>query len=200
MPGILQRAKEKLPDQIENKFDAGVQRTSGFLSEFKKFAVKGNAIDLAIGVVIGAAFKSIVDSIVADFINPIIGVLTGRVNFANLYINLSGGQYDSIEQAREAGALVITYGNLISATINFLIISLVIFIVIRYVNKLTTEEEEKPIEQKPKVKKCPYCLEEVKINATRCKYCTQIIPLDKEKTTEKVKKIEEKGKKISNHV
>ena len=116
------------------------------LQEFKDFAVKGNVVDMGVGIVIGAAFTSIVTSFVKDIINPIIGVITGGVDFSNLFINLSGGDYESLKAAQDAGAATINYGLFINAIIAFVIVAAVLFMVIKAVNKLKKEEEEAPAE------------------------------------------------------
>lgn len=139
------------------------------LQEFKKFAMRGNVIDLAIGVVIGGAFGKIVTSLVNDILMPPIGLLLGKVDFSNLYINLSGGDYASLAQAQEAGAVTINYGAFINTVINFIIITFIIFLLVRQVNKL-----EKPVEKpgQPSTKDCPYCFSAIPLKATRCPACT----------------------------
>ena len=116
------------------------------LKEFKEFAVKGNVVDLAIGIILGVAFTAIVNSLVNDIIMPPIGVLTGGVDFTDLYINLSGGEYASLEAAREAGAATINYGVFINAVITFIIVAWVLFFLVRGMNRLKKAEEEKPAE------------------------------------------------------
>lgn len=108
----------------------------GFVQEFKEFALKGNAIDLAVGVVIGGAFGKIVNSMVADLINPLLGLLTRGVNLADKWVALDGNTYASIEEAKKAGAAVLTYGNFLNSVIEFFLIALAIFIVIKQINRL----------------------------------------------------------------
>ena len=108
------------------------------LNEFKAFIAKGNVIDLAVGIIIGAAFTAIVNSLVADLINPIIGLVTGGIDFSNLFINLGGGEYASLKAAKDAGAPVFAYGSFITAVINFLIIAWVVFLLVKAVNRLQT--------------------------------------------------------------
>ena len=112
--------------------------------EFKEFIARGNVIDLAVGIIIGAAFTAIVNSLVADLINPIIGLITGGIDFSNLFINLSGTEYASLKAAKDAGAPVFAYGAFITAVINFLIIAWVVFLLVKAVNKLkaTSAKEE----------------------------------------------------------
>jgi len=114
------------------------------LKEFKEFAVKGNVIDMGVGIVIGAAFTTIVKSFVADVINPIIGVVTGGIDFSNLFINLGDGDFASLAAAQEAGAPTINYGLFINAIISFIIVAWVMFMVIKGVNQMKREEEEAP--------------------------------------------------------
>ncbi|MCP4426542.1 MAG: large conductance mechanosensitive channel protein MscL [Chloroflexi bacterium] len=138
--------------------------------EFSDFIKKGNVIDLAVAVIIGGAFGAIVKSLVNDIIMPPIGVLLGGVDFANLFIDLSGEGYESLAAAQEAGAATINYGVFINTIINFLIVAFVVFLVIRRINKAKKEEEETPAE--PTTKECPYCFTEIAIKATRCPNCT----------------------------
>ncbi len=140
------------------------------LQEFKDFIMRGNALDLAIGVIIGAAFGKIVSSLVNDILMPPIGLLLGQVDFSDLFIDLSGQGFTSLAAAQEAGAPTINYGLFINNVIDFLIIALVIFIIVKQVNRLTKQEEEAPAE--PTTKTCPYCATEIPIAATRCPHCT----------------------------
>ncbi len=117
---------------------------SGFFQEFREFALRGNVVDLAIGIIIGVAFGAIVNSLVNDVIMPPIGLITGNIDFSNLFINLSGQEYPSLAAAREAGAPVIAYGAFINAVINFIIVALVIFLVVKGMNRLRRRQEEAP--------------------------------------------------------
>lgn len=139
------------------------------LKEFREFAMRGNVVDLAIGVVIGAAFGKVVSSLVSDIIMPPLGVLLGSVDFSNIFINLSGGHYASLAAAKAAGAATINIGLFVNAVIDFLIIAFAIFIVMRQINRLA----RKPPEVKaPTTKECPYCCSVIPLNATRCPQCT----------------------------
>jgi large conductance mechanosensitive channel len=140
------------------------------LKEFKEFAVRGNVLDLAIGVIIGAAFGKIVTSLVDDVIMPPIGQILGRVDFSNLFIDLSGQHYASLAQAKTAGAPTINYGLFFNALLSFLIVAFVVFLIVRAVNRMR-RGEEKPAEA-PVVKECQYCLSSIPIKATRCPHCT----------------------------
>lgn len=131
------------------------------LKEFKEFAVKGNVVDMGVGIVIGAAFTSIVKSFVADIVNPIIGVVTGGIDFSNLFINLGDGDFASLAAAQEAGAPTINYGLFINAIISFLIVAWVMFMVIRGVNNLKREEEAAPAAP-PAPPKSELLLEEIR--------------------------------------
>lgn len=139
------------------------------LKEFKKFAVKGNVVDLAIGVIIGGAFGKIVTSLVNDMIMPIIGLLIGNVDFTNLFISLDGVNYLTLAEAQEAGAATFNYGLFINTIMEFLIIAFSIFIVIGQLSKLNKKEEA---EVAPTTKQCSYCYTDIHIDATRCPNCT----------------------------
>jgi large conductance mechanosensitive channel len=142
--------------------------------DFKEFIMRGNVIDMAVGIVIGAAFGIIIKSLVEDVIMPPIGMLLGNVDFTNLFLILkegtTAGPYASLVDAKKAGAVTINYGAFINTVISFLIIAFTIFIVIRNINKLRREKEVPS--PAPTTKECPYCLSAVPIKATRCAYCT----------------------------
>jgi large conductance mechanosensitive channel len=138
--------------------------------EFKEFALRGNVIDLAIGVIIGAAFGKIVTSFVNDILMPPIGLLLGNVDFSNLFINLSGQPYGSLEEAQAAGAATINYGLFINTVLDFIIVAFVIFLLVRQVNRMSRGREAPPAE--PTTRECPYCLSTVPLKATRCPHCT----------------------------
>ncbi len=138
--------------------------------EFKEFAMRGNVVDLAIGVIIGAAFGKIVSSFVSDIIMPPIGLLLGRVNFSSLFINISGQPYDSLKAAQDAGAATINYGLFINNLIDFIIIVFVLFLIVRFINQL---QRPKPAPAAaPTTKECPFCFTAIPIKATRCPACT----------------------------
>jgi len=139
------------------------------LKEFKEFAVKGNVIDMAVGIIIGAAFGGVVKSLVSDVIMPPIGLLLGKVDFSSLYLNLSGQEYDSITAAQEAGAATLNYGMFLNTIINFVIVAFAVFLLVRVVNTWKRKDEEKPA---PSEKECPECLSKIPIKATRCAHCT----------------------------
>ncbi len=145
------------------------------MQEFKKFIMRGNVVDMAIGIVIGAAFGTIIKSLVADIIMPPIGLLLGGVDFANLFGLLKAGDpagpYTSLADAQAAGAVTINYGLFINTLISFLIIAFVIFLIVKAINKMQEKEEEAPAAA-PTTKECPFCHTEIPIKATRCPHCT----------------------------
>jgi large conductance mechanosensitive channel len=143
----------------------------GFVSEFKEFAMKGNVLDMAIGIIIGAAFGSVVNSLVKDIIMPPIGLILGKVDFTNLFISLSGVHYDTLAAAQAAGAPTINYGTFINTVISFLIVAFVVFLIVRRVNAMRS----KPMPPAPNTKECPYCKESVSLAAVRCPHCTSEI-------------------------
>lgn len=138
------------------------------LKEFKEFAMRGNVLDMAVGVIIGAAFGGIVTSLVNDILMPPIGLVLGKVDFVNLFISLSGRSYPSLKAAREAGAATLNYGLFFNTVLNFLIVSFAIFLLIRQVNRLRRPEAAPA----PATRDCPYCLMSVPVRATRCPHCT----------------------------
>jgi large conductance mechanosensitive channel len=136
--------------------------------EFRKFVLRGNVIDLAVGIIIGAAFGRIVTSLVNDVLMPPIGLLLGRVDFANLFLDLSGAGYGSLAEAQEAGAATINYGVFLNTIIEFAVVALAMFLLIRQVNRLTQPEKAPG----PATKPCPYCHTDIPLEATRCPNCT----------------------------
>ncbi|MFH1197835.1 MAG: large conductance mechanosensitive channel protein MscL [bacterium] len=144
------------------------------LKEFKEFAMRGNVLDMAVGIIIGAAFGTIVTSLVSDVIMPPIGLLLGKVDFANLFFVIktgaTPGPYDTVELAQKAGAVTINYGIFINKIISFLIVAWCVFMIIKGMNKLKKKEEVKPAD--PTTKECPHCLSVIPIKATKCGHCT----------------------------
>jgi large conductance mechanosensitive channel len=142
--------------------------------EFKEFAMRGNVVDMAVGIIIGAAFGTIINSFVADIIMPPIGLILGNVDFSGMFILLKEGKvagpYETIAAAKAAGAVTLNYGVFINTVISFLIIAFSVFIVIRNVNRLKRKEEAPPVV--PATKECPYCMSVIPIKAVRCPQCT----------------------------
>ena len=143
------------------------------VEEFKKFALKGNMIDLAVGVIIGGAFNSIVSSLVNDIVMPILSLFTGKLDFSNWFIALDGNKYATAAAAAEAGAATLNYGNFISGVLNFLIMAIVVFVMVKAINKLK-KEEPAPVAA-PTTKKCPYCKSEIALDAVKCPHCTSTL-------------------------
>ncbi len=151
-----------------------------FINEFKKFAMRGNVIDMAVGIIIGAAFGKIVDSLVKDILMPPIGLLLGKVDFANLFIVLHdgavAGPYVSLEAAQKAGAVTMNIGMFLNATISFIIVAFAVFILIKAINtlqeKMLAAEKKEEAAAAPTTKKCPFCCTEIPLDACRCPNCT----------------------------
>jgi large conductance mechanosensitive channel len=141
--------------------------------EFREFAMRGNVVDLAVGIIIGAAFGKIVSSFVNDILMPPIGLLLGRVDFSNLFINLSGQSYASLAEAKAAGAPTINYGAFLNNVIDFLIVAFAVFLLIRFINRLSRQWERAP--EAPTTKECPFCFSMIPVRATRCPQCTSTL-------------------------
>jgi large conductance mechanosensitive channel len=141
--------------------------------EFKEFALRGNVVDMAVGIIIGAAFGTIVKSLVDDVLMPPVGLLLGDMDFANFFVLLKagspGGPYASLADAQAAGAVTVNYGVFINAVISFLVVALVIFFLVRMMNRMRREEKA-PAE--PTTKECPFCLSAIPMKASRCAFCT----------------------------
>lgn len=141
------------------------------LKEFKEFTLKGNVIDLAIGIIIGAAFNKIVQSLVTDIIMPPVGMIVGKVDFASLFINLSSIPYETLAEAKKAGAATINYGIFINAIVDFVIMAFVVFLMVRQINRMKKAEPAAA----PDTKSCPFCLSSIPLQATRCPQCTSTL-------------------------
>lgn len=144
------------------------------MKEFKEFVMRGNVVDMAVGIIVGAAFSTIIKSLVSDVIMPPIGLLLRNVDFANLFVVLKEGAetgpYASLADAQAVGAVTINYGVFVDTVISFVIVALAMFLLVRNINRLKREEEAPPAE--PTTKECPYCLSVIAIKATRCPHCT----------------------------
>ncbi|MBR5826908.1 MAG: large conductance mechanosensitive channel protein MscL [Clostridia bacterium] len=154
----------------------------GFIAEFKKFIMRGNVIDLAVGVIIGGAFQAIVNSLVNDIVSPVISLATKGINFADKFILLSpapeGSTITTVEQAKELGVATLNYGSFITAVINFLIMATVIFCLVKTINKVAElgKKKEEEVVEEPTTKVCPFCKSEISIEAVKCPHCTSDIP------------------------
>lgn len=155
-----------------------MSKKKGLAGEFKEFVMRGNVIDLAVGVIIGGAFQAIVNSLVNDIIMPVISLATKGVDFANWFVALDGGSYATLEEAQAAGAATLSYGNFISAILNFLIMAIVIFIFIKIINKISTVNKKEEEPAAPTTKVCPYCKSEIDIEATKCPHCTSDVTVE----------------------
>ncbi len=174
-----------MAEEKEKKRELKLKKKHGaIIAEFKKFALRGNVIDLAVGVIIGGAFQKIVTSVVNDLIMPLVGLATGGINFNDQFIILKipdeanrAAASKSLEAAKSFEATTFNYGSFITAVIDFLIMAVVIFLMVKLINKLTDirkkPEEEKPVV--PTTKKCPFCCSEIAISATRCPHCTSVL-------------------------
>lgn len=140
------------------------------LKEFKEFAMRGNVVDMAVGIIIGAAFGKIVSSLVNDIIMPPIGIMMGKMDFSNLFLNLSDKPVRTIAEAKAAGAATINYGLFINNIIDFTIVAFAIFLLVRQINRLKRQPAEESAE--PSTKECPYCMSSISIKAVRCPNCT----------------------------
>lgn len=140
------------------------------LKEFKEFALRGNVLDMAVGIIIGAAFGKIVTVFVSDVLMPPVGLLIGKVDFSNLFISLTGKSYNTIAEAKAAGAATINYGVFINTVLDFVIVAFAVFLFIRQINRLKRQEEAPP--PAPATKECPFCISAIPLKATRCPQCT----------------------------
>jgi len=147
------------------------------LKEFRDFAIKGNMLDMAVGIVVGVAFGKIVSSLVADILMPPISILTGKVDFTNLFISLNGQSYNTLKAAKDAGAPTLNYGLFLGNIIDFLIVAFAIFVIVRQINRW-----KKPVEvsNQPATKECPHCLSLIPLRASRCAHCTAELTLGPE--------------------
>ena len=156
----------------------------GLVAEFKEFIMRGNVLDMAVGVIIGGAFGTIVSSLVDDVIMPIITLITGGINFDNWFVALDGQAYKTLAAAKEAGASTLNYGVFITKVINFLIVAFCIFMMIKAFNKASSlaKKNEEPAPEAPTTKVCPFCKSEIPIDAVRCGFCTSVVDPEGEKT------------------
>jgi large conductance mechanosensitive channel len=142
------------------------------LDEFKKFAVRGNVIDMAVGVILGASFGKIVSSVVGDLLMPPLGLLLGKVDFTKLFINLTSHPYATLAEAKAASAPTLNYGVFVNTVIDFVIVAFVVFLLVRQFNRLTERYKKAEAPAPPSTRDCPYCLSAIPLKATRCAHCT----------------------------
>ncbi len=169
------------------KLKAGVEKMQklGVVGEFKKFILRGNVIDLAVGVIIGGAFQKIVTSVVNDVFMPFVSLITKLVAkqgiaFTDWFVALDGTNYATLKQAKAANAITLNYGNLLSNVIDFLVMAIVIFLLVKGLNKLSDIRKKEPEPAAPTEKDCPYCLSKVPLGAVRCAHCTSELPQQKQ--------------------
>lgn len=143
-----------------------------FAKEFREFISRGNVLNLAVAVIIGGAFQAIINSLVNDIIMPIISIATGGVDFTNWFVSLDGSNYATLAEAQEAGAATLNYGVFINAIINFILMAIVIFIIVKVFTSAAEKAKKEEEAAAPTTKSCPYCLSEINIEATRCPNCT----------------------------
>ncbi len=167
---------EKQAARLKKLEEKSLKKAKGFIADFKQFATKGNVIDMAIGVIIANAFTKIVNSLVNDVITPAISMLTGKIDYSNLFLTLDGNTYATLEQAKAAGVSVISYGTFITNVVDFLMVALCLFIFFKVLFKARDKKKEELVkEQVATTKKCPYCLNDIAIEATRCGHCTSVL-------------------------
>ena len=140
--------------------------------EFREFIMRGNVMDMAVGVIIGGAFQKIISSLVDDIIMPVISLLTGGIDFNNKFVVLDGGSYATLEAAKEAGAATLNYGTFITVVINFILMALVIFLLVKFMNNVSNKFAKEEAEAPKTTKICPKCKSEINIEATKCPCCT----------------------------
>ncbi|MEG1990425.1 MAG: large conductance mechanosensitive channel protein MscL [Clostridia bacterium] len=168
--------KKKILIENKAKSKAKAQKT---IEDYKSFAVKGNVIDLAIGVTIGSAFTNIINALVINLITPIISLITNKVDLSTLFIALDGKRYASLAAAKEVGAIVISYGAILNAVLNFFIISIILFIVFKYISKVRKSNEKGVTDNlNATTKVCKYCRSKIDVQATRCPFCTSEIQIE----------------------
>ncbi len=168
--------EEKKIERLKKLEKKGIKKAKGFINDFKQFATKGNVLDMAVGVIIANAFTKIVNSLVNDIITPAISLITGKMDFSNLFVALDGNTYLTLEDAKAAGVSVISYGTFVTNIVDFLMIAFWLFIFLKIVFRIKEGKKKQEVkEQVATTKKCPYCLNEIPLEATRCGHCTSIL-------------------------
>lgn len=167
-------------NKLKEQPKKAINQTKKLTNEYKKFALRGNIVDLAVGVALGSAFNLIVNSIVTNFVTPLIGLVTHNVDISSLFFTLNGEKYASLEEAKSAGAMIINYGASLNAILNFFFVSIVLFFFLKYATRVKTKLENDENENTIlTTKQCPYCYSTIDINATKCAFCTSDIQLEK---------------------
>ena len=157
---------------MTEKIKNATAKGKGFAAEFREFIMRGNVMDMAVGVIIGGAFQKIISSLVDDIIMPLISVITGGIDFNQKFAVLSGGEFDTLEAAKEAGAITLNYGTFITVVINFILMALVIFCLVKFMNNVSSKFAKEEAEAPKTTKICPRCKSEINIEATKCPHCT----------------------------
>lgn len=157
---------------MTEKIKNATAKSKGLAGEFREFIMRGNVMDMAVGVIIGGAFQKIISSLVDDIIMPLISILTGGIDFNNKFVVLDGGSYATLEAAKEAGAATLNYGTFITVVINFILMALVIFFLVKTMNNISNKFAKEEAEAPTTTKICPHCKSEINIEATRCPHCT----------------------------
>ncbi len=152
-----------------------LEKGKGFFGEFREFIMRGNVMDLAVGVIIGGAFQKIITSLVDDIIMPLISAITGGIDFSNMFVALDGGDYATLAEAQEVGAATLNYGTFITVVINFILMALVIFLMVKAMNKLNDKIKKEEEAEAPATKICPYCKSEIHKDATKCPHCASAV-------------------------
>lgn len=167
-------------EKIHERSKAMYGKSKGFMAEFSTFIMRGNVMDMAVGVIVGAAFQKIISSLVDDIIMPVISMLIGGIDFSNWFLSLDGSHYKTLAAAKEAGAATLNYGVFITAVINFVLMAFVIFSLVKFLNHLHDKLKKEEEEVAPTTRKCPYCKTEIDIEASRCPNCTSKLEFDPE--------------------
>jgi large conductance mechanosensitive channel len=170
----INRDRFKIPDiDLPPEVERAEKEVRGFLREFREFAMRGNVVDLAVGVIIGAAFTSVVNALVNDILMPPLGLVIGGADFKNLFFVLrrgaAPGPYQTVEAAKEAGAVTINIGLFLNAVLGFLLVAFAVFLLVRFINRVRRTETAPP---PPETRKCPYCVSDIPLAAVRCPQCT----------------------------
>ncbi len=159
--------------------DSNQEGETPMLKDFKEFAMRGNVVDMAVGIVIGTAFGVIVKSLVSDLLMPPVGLLFGKVDFANLFVVLkegtAAGPYSTLAEAQKAGAVTVNYGLFVNSVISFLIVAFAVFMLVRNINRLKRQEEAPAGPETPDTKECNYCFSMISVKALRCPHCTSLL-------------------------